>query len=45
MVLVNTIGNVLKEVFFRALVDQVGPVYFNGFKPSAMGNNIPGSSQ
>jgi hypothetical protein len=44
-VLANTIGNVLKEVFFRALVDQVGPAYFNGFNPSAMENNVPGSSQ
>ena len=44
-VLANTIGNVLKEVFFGAPVDQVGPAYFNGFNPSAVGNNIPGSSQ
>ena len=44
-VLANTIGNVLKEIFFGALVDQVGPAYFNGFNPSAMGSNIPGSSQ
>ena len=44
-VLANTIGNVLKEIFFGALVDQVGPAYSNGFNPSAVGSNIPGSSQ
>ena len=44
-VLANMIGNVLKEVFFGAPVDQVGPAYSNGFNPSAMGNNVPDSSQ
>ena len=44
-VLANTIGNVLKQVFFRALIDQVGPAYFNGFNPSAMGSSVPSSSQ
>ena len=44
-VLANTIGNVLKQVFFRALIDQVGPAYFNGFNPLAMGSNVPSSSQ
>ena len=44
-VLANTIGNVLKEIFFGALVDQVGPAYSNGFNPSAVESNIPGSSQ
>ena len=39
------IGNVLKEIFFGAIVDQVGPAYSNGFDPSAMVTNIPGSSQ
>ena len=44
-VLANTIGNVLKEVFFGAPpVDQVGPAYFNGFNPSTVGSNVPGSS-
>ena len=43
-VLANTVGNVLKEVFFGALVDQVGPAYFNGFNSSAVGSNEPGSS-
>jgi hypothetical protein len=43
-VLANTIGNVLKEVFFGALVDQVGPAYFNGFNPLVVGNNLLGSS-
>jgi len=44
-VLANTIGNVLKEVFFGALVDQVGPSYFNGYNPSAAGSSVPSSSQ
>ena len=44
-VLANAIGNVMKEVFFRAPVDQVGPSYFNGFNPSAMGSSGPSSSQ
>ena len=44
-VLANTIGNVLKEIFFGAPVDQVGPAYSNGFNPLAMGSNIPSSSQ
>ena len=43
--LANTIGNVMKDVFLRALVDQVGPLYFNNFNPSAMGSNVPSSSQ
>ena len=44
-VLANTIGNVMKEVFFRAPVDLVGPSYFNSFDPSAMGTSVPGSCQ
>ena len=44
-VLANIIGNVLKEVFFRAPVDQVGPSYFNGYNPSAVGSSVPSSSQ
>jgi hypothetical protein len=44
-VLANTIDNILKEIFFGAPVDQVGPAYSNGFSPSAMGNNISGSNQ
>ena len=44
-VLANTIGNVLKEVFFGAPVDQVGPSYFNGYNPSAVGSSVPSSSQ
>jgi hypothetical protein len=40
----NTIGNVMKEVFFKAPVDQVGPSYFNTFNPSAMGSSVPSSS-
>jgi hypothetical protein len=44
-VLANTIGNVLKEVFFEVPVDQVGPSYFNGCNPSAIGSSVPSSSQ
>ena len=44
-VLANTIGNVLKEVFFGAPVDQVGPSYFNGYNPLAIGSSVPSSSQ
>ena len=44
-VLANTIGNVMKKVFFGAPVDQVGPSYFNGFNPSAVESNVPSSSQ
>jgi hypothetical protein len=33
-VLANTIGNVLKEIFFGALVDQIGPSYSDGLNPS-----------
>jgi hypothetical protein len=36
-VLANTIGNVLKEIFFGASVDQVGLAYSNSFDPSGMG--------
>ena len=32
-VLANTIGNVMKEVFFGAPVDQVEPAYSNGCNP------------
>jgi phospholipid N-methyltransferase len=44
-VLANTIGNVMKEVFFEATVDQVRPSYFNGYNPSAVGSIVPSSSQ
>ena len=44
-VLANTIGNVLKEIFFGAPVDQVGPAYSNGGNPSAVASNIPDTSQ
>ena len=44
-VLANTIGNVMKEAFFAASVDQVGPSYFNGCNPSAIGSSVPSSSQ
>ena len=36
-VLANTIGNVMKEVFFGASVDQVGPSYFNSYNPWLLG--------
>ena len=44
-VLANIISNVIKEVFFGAPVDQVGPAYFNGFNPSAVESNVPSSNQ
>ena len=44
-VLANTIGNVMKEVFFRVPVDQVGPSYFNSYNPLAVGSSVPSSSQ
>ena len=44
-VLANTIGNVLKEVFFGASVDQVGPSYFSGYNPLTVGSSVPSSSQ
>jgi hypothetical protein len=43
-VLANAINNVMKEVFFGMLVDQVGLAYSNGLNPSTVGSNIPGSS-
>jgi hypothetical protein len=44
-VLADTIVNVLKEVFFGAPVDQVGPLYFNGYNPSAIESSVPSSNQ
>jgi hypothetical protein len=44
-VLANTIDNVMKEVFFGAPVDQVGPLYFNSYNPSVVGSSVPSSSQ
>ena len=44
-VLANRISNVMKEVFFGAPVDQVGPSYFNGYNPLVVGNSVPSSSQ
>jgi hypothetical protein len=44
-VLANMISNVMKEILFGALVDQVGLAYSNGLNPSAVGSNIPGTSQ
>jgi hypothetical protein len=44
-VLVNSIGNIMKEVFYGTPVDQVGPSYFNGYNPSAVGSSVPSSSQ
>ena len=43
--LANTVGNVIKTVFFGAPVDQTGPAYFNGFNPLAVGSNVTSSSQ
>jgi hypothetical protein len=45
LTLANTVGNVMKIVFFGALVDQTGPTYFSGFNPSAVGSNVTSSSQ
>jgi hypothetical protein len=44
-VLVNIIDNVMKEVFFGAPVDQLGPSYFNGYNPLAIGSSVSSSSQ
>jgi hypothetical protein len=38
-VLVNTIDNVMKEVFFGAPVDQLELSYFNGYNPLAVGSS------
>ena len=35
----------MKEVFFGALVDQVGPAYLNGYNTLAVGSSVPSSSQ
>ena len=43
--LANTVGNVVKTIFFGALVDQIGPAYFSGFNPFAVGSNVTTSSQ
>jgi hypothetical protein len=45
LTLANTVGNVMKTVFFGALVDQTGPAYFSGFNPLAVGSNVTSSSQ
>ena len=42
--LANTVGNVMKTIFFAAPVDQTGPAYFSGFNPLAMGSNVTSSS-
>ena len=44
-ILANLIGNVMKQVFFGAPVDQVGPAYSNGYNPSHVGSSVPSSSQ
>ena len=43
--LANTVGNVIKTVFFGAPIDQIGLAYFSGFNPSAVESNVPSSSQ
>jgi hypothetical protein len=43
--LANTVGNVMKTVFFGAPLDQVGSAYFNGFSASAVRSNVTSSSQ
>ena len=44
-ILANSIGNVMKQVIYGVLVDQVGPAYSNDFNPSAVGSNVTSSSQ
>ena len=44
-VLANIIGNVLKEVFSEAPLDQVGPSYFNDYNRSTVGTSVPSSNQ
>jgi hypothetical protein len=44
-ILVNSIGNTMKVVFYGAPIDQVRLAYYNSQNPSAMGSNIPSSSQ
>ena len=43
--LINSFGNVMKEVFYGAPVDKIGPSYFNAHNPLAMGSSVPSSSQ
>ena len=43
--LANTVGNVMKLVFFGAPVDQMGLTYFSGFNLLAVGSNVTSSSQ
>jgi len=43
--LANTVGNIMKIVFFGAPVDQMGLASFSGFNPSAIGSNVTSSSQ
>ena len=43
--LANTVGNVMKTIFFGAPIDQTGPAYFSGFNPLAIGSNVTSSSQ
>jgi hypothetical protein len=44
-VLANIIGNVMKVVFFGALIDQVGPSYFNSYNPLVVASSVLSSSQ
>lgn len=41
----NTLHNIMKEVFYGAPIDQIRPAYFNIPHPSTQGNNIAGTSQ
>ena len=43
--LANMIDNVMKELFFGALVDQVWPAYSIDLNPLVVGSNMPGTSQ
>lgn len=44
-VFLNTFRNIMKECFYGASVDQVGPSYFNAPHPSAVGSNKASTSQ
>ena len=43
--LANTVGNVMKTIFFGAPVDQTCLAYFSGFNPLDVGSNVTSYSQ
>jgi hypothetical protein len=44
-ILINSFSNVMKEVFYGAPVDLVGPAYYNLSCLSAPGTNMASTSQ